>query len=300
MTVRGDVAERLSSWLGLLSLVVRNNPDGDVYDMLARPDVVHLMEIGLEHAEELVRRELFRAWPSGTSPYRASLERDISRAYGEARAQLREAAVRAFREVPREEFIPGVHQPGENPAMAAAVRRAHMVVRQASSAVHYLGFRNEMTVDVARTRWLGEALLASADAGQLKKWVCRKDAKDRPDSRVCEWCRRLDAMPAIPADQQFVSGEYAGSRRPPRIYYDLMCPPRHPRCRCRIILVRITGVQGSPALLRGKESAPAAYVTADHIRSMPEDSYQALREFHHAALHELGQVLRRHREVGRS
>lgn len=251
------------------------------------------MEHGLESAERYVRQELDRVWPSGLSPYRASLERDVTRAYSEALAQLRQAAVTGYAGVPPAWFIPGVHQPGENPAMAAADRRARLVVTTASAAVHYLGFRNEMTVDVARTRRLGEEVLAAASDGQLKKWVCRKDADGRPDSRVCYWCRRLDAMPAIPVGQQFDPGGYAGSRRPPGIYYDLMCPPRHPRCRCRIILVRA----GAAVPLQGR-AVPVPYVSADHIRSMPEDRYQALREFHHAALHELGQVLLKHREVG--
>jgi hypothetical protein len=272
--------------------VVRNNPGGDIYDILARPDIAGDLDRQLSVARLRAEAELGRAWPAAADlrlPYRARLESDLVRAYYEAASELRQAAIEAYQSVPSASFIPGVTRPGDNPMMEAANRRADEVARRTSAAAWRLGLRNQLTVEVAATRRAGEEVLARAEQGMLKKW------KTRGDLKVCEWCRYLASQPAIPVDQEF-SYDYAprSRRQPPRIYLDLMCPPSHPRCRCRIILVR----PGSSEELAVDHGESPLFIPAQSVRTLPEDRYQALREFHSAAMHELGQVLRRHREAG--
>jgi hypothetical protein len=224
---------------------------------------------------------------------------DIARLYATAEATLREAALSGFRSVPDGVFIPGASTVGSNPAMEAAQRRAQEVQRRVASAVWSLGFRNDMTVSVAPVRKRGESVLAEAaeaGPGWEVKWVCRKGPDGRPDPRVCHWCRLLDAMGPIPIGTEFPAGAPVGGRRPPRVYFNLRCPPRHPRCRCRIILVRAGGGRDADEGADQATASPALFISADDIRSMPAARYDALADFHSAALHELGQVIRHHRQ----
>lgn len=294
MSLQSEVVAALGSWISLLGTVVRNNPNGDVYDMLARPDLSGLLSGDLATAEALVMAAFEVAWPpSDPTPYRASLEGDIQRAYAEAPAVLRAAAIAAYQSVPPVPFVRGQHPPGTNPNMEAAIKRAAAVEKAVTAAAAYLAFRNQMTVDVAAVRYRTEHVIHDGNDGWLKKWVCRKDAAGQPDARVCDWCRMLDAMGPIPIGEEFPAGDMVGNRRPPRVYFDLLGPPRHPRCRCRIILVR-AGASGSVF-----SPAPVQLISADSVRHMSPDRYGALRDFHRAALHELGQVLRKHhQEVG--
>jgi hypothetical protein len=295
MTLQREVAGQFGSWVALLESVTRNNPQADPYDLLARPDVMRAMERSLANAQAKAQASLDKAWPPGSSRYRDRLQQDVEQAYVQAPAAMRAAFAQAFYSVQAGTFVPGVSTPGTNPVMRAAEQRATAVRNQLSSAAWHLGFRNEMTESVAGVRRAGEAVLAGAEPGWMKKWECRKDSRGRPDKRVCGWCRALDAMPAVPVEQEFPEGDYIGTRRPPRVYVDLSCPPRHPRCRCRIILVR----SGTPSPAPSPREAPDLFVSADDVRAMSEGRYEALRGFHHAAVHELGQVLQKHREVGR-
>jgi hypothetical protein len=268
--------------------------------MLARPDIAGHLEAGLAEAQGLAENALATAWPSDASPYRASLAADIARIYSTSEAVLRQAAVDGFRLIPQEVFVPGVSAPGSNPQMEAALRRSQEVQRRVASAIWQLGLRNSLTASVAPVRRQGEAVLADATEagpGWEVKWVCKKDAAGQPDSRVCHWCRLLDAMGPIPIGTEFPAGVPVGGMRPPRVYFNLRCPPRHPRCRCRIILVRAGGGQTSTTVSAG--TAPALFISSDDIRAMPAARYDALTDFHSAALHELGQVIRQHRQ-GRS
>jgi hypothetical protein len=297
VSLQSDIAGRLALWSDLLVTVVRNNPYGDIYDMLARPDISGALENGLAEAEALAESALAKAWSPGSSPYRASLVADIARLYATAATALREAAIIGFRSVPDGVFIPGVSAPGSNPAMEAAQRRAQEVQRRVVSAVWRLGLRNSLTASVAPVRKQGESVLAdAAEAGPEweVKWVCRKGPDGRPDKRVCHWCRALDAMGPIPIGTEFPAGDPVGGRRPPRVYFNLRCPPRHPRCRCRIILVRAGTAQEAASTTA--VVVPALFISADDIRAMPADRYHALADFHGAALHELGQVIRHHRQ----
>lgn len=298
MSVQSEVAAGLGGWDQLIAAVVGNNPRADIYDLLGRPDVASLLREELAADRALVEVALLTAWPiPPPSLYRDRLEGDIATAYDQAEAVMRGAAVQAFYSITAGEFIPGVSVPGSNPVMEAARARQRAVAQAVAAAALWLGFRNEMTIEVARVRHRAELVLAEgAGSGWLKKWECRKDAAGRPDHRVCDWCRRLDALPAIPLWQEFSYGGYMGRRRPPNVYYDLQCPPRHPRCRCRIILLR-AGAPPSPQQ-PAAAAAPVLFIPAESVRTMPEDRYQALRDFHRAALHELGQVLRKHSEVG--
>jgi hypothetical protein len=167
---------------------------------------------------------------------------------------------------------------------------------------------------------LGGALAREA-AGEklLKRWKAHVESPS-----CCHWCRKLNGV-TIPLRESFASylggpaampqsrtrrvatqagqekyGLPAGSRiiytNPPRPYRGrLQGPLLHPGCRCRLEIVRA----GSPPEVPPDEGpAPGGFVSADNIRGMPEDTYQADLAFLQAAVYELDQMLKRLAEGG--
>jgi hypothetical protein len=250
-------------WVAMVARLVRADPGADIYAILASQAVSGELTRRLGQAQARAEAALNKAWPVAVSPYRARLVSDIRRAYEMAPGKLREEAVRAFQAAPPE-------------------RRADAVSRKAAVEGWHLGLRNELTVAVAQTRREGEDVLARAESWQYKEWVTRRDPK------VCEWCRLLASLGAIPVDQEFSYGTVTGWRQPPRVYLNLLSPPAHPRCRCRIMLVRAGGVR-----LVNPVPEQYLFMSAGLVRAVPEARYQALYDFHSAALRELGQELRR-------
>lgn len=278
--LRDEVTRLLGPWMRLLTLVVQNNPRADIYDLLARPDVARLLEGALDIAQREATAAVERAWSTDTSSaYRQALLADVTRAYAGAAAQLRTVAVSAAATVPPEPFQPGVHRPGTNPDAAAAMARARAVQAAVAAAVRWLGYRNDLTVSVARTRHATEAEIAEGLKleGWLKKWRSRRDRK------VCPWCRVLDMAPAIPLDQEFTTEAIRG-HAPPRVYLDLLGPPLHPHCRCKLVLVRASEVAASR-----ETSQPDGWrlLSASDVRAMDPVRYQVVRTFYGEAVRHL-------------
>lgn len=289
--MRERVLELLSAWIALLSQVVQNNPYGDIYDLLARPDVTRLLERGISQARVDALAALNDAWPDTSSAYYQALRADIERAYAEASGSLRDTAVAAASTVPQVGFVPGVHRPGSNPSHEAAISRARAVRAAVTAAVMWLGYRNDLTVSVARTRVATERRLAEGrrQSGVLKRWVSRKDSK------VCPWCRWLDSQDPIPIDAEFSRPPNIGGHAGPRIYLDLLGPPLHPRCRCRLVLVPAREIQAARA---NRDPDPmldppeAWSIDAESVRAIPPGRYNTIKAFMHESVREL--VSRRH------
>lgn len=286
MRLRDQVSGFLAPWVQLLARVVANNPRGDVYDLLARSDVSHRLEQGLRVSHIAALDELQRAWAADVgSSYRRALLADLDRSYAEAEALLRAAAVRAAGRVPPEEFVPGLHPPGGNPAAEAALRRAREVAADVTAAVRYMGWRSELTVKAARTRHAAEALLREEPgSGWAKQWVSRQDDK------VCPWCRWLDGQ-LMPADQEFGPLPDIGGHQPPRVYQDLLAPPCHPQCRCHIVLVRASEVaasnQSGVSVVTAGLTPNTTWISAADVRAMPAGRYEVLTAFYREAVRKL-------------
>lgn len=275
MSVSSEVAARFGRWVRLVTAGLQGG--GDPYEVLARPDVSVAWLADLEAARSLALGRFAAAWPPAASAYREGLLRDIESAYAAEAAVIRAAVIRAWRAA------------GGQPEGSGAARRA------AEQEIMWLALRNELTVSVAGTRSAGESALAEAGPGDSKKWSCRKGKDGKPDERVCEWCRYLDSLPAIPARQEFSLAGHRSSRRPPRVYRDLLVPPCHPNCRCIIILVRPAtlglgpvGLSHPPDHLASPASLAGRFIAAASVRSLPEGRYRALRDFYAGSMRVLG------------
>ena len=296
-----------------LALLTENNPKGTAASLLARPDVEAVLRDALDQGRQAAEDAVRQAW--GSAPHTEYLDwllADVEVAY-RSLAMLRADIRDAWASVPQAAFQPGVTPPGTNPSMAAAHRRAEAVSTAVASYGAGIALRNSLSVEVALTASRTAREIAGGEqlerTGQQvwKEWRC---SKSPPDERTCHWCRALHGM-AIPLSASFPAGTptdltgHGRLTRPPRLYHRVLKgPPRHPRCRCRIVVVthlpRVpSGTSGSQE--RASEgtgdaapnmSAPG-FLAATDIREMPEDRFQALIHFLEAAVHELGQVVGR-------
>jgi hypothetical protein len=300
-----------------VALLTENNPKGNVSAVLSRPDVDAVLTQALDQGRELAAEAVREAWGAGPrTEYLDWLLADVDRSY-DSLSVLRTAVREAWHSVPPEDFQPGITQPGVNPAMEAARRRAEAVRSAVMAHASGVALRNRLSAEVAATAAQTAARIADGEEEELaggkawKQWRCRQSP---PDDRTCHWCRALHGM-VIPLHASFPAGEPADLTghghltRPPRVYRGkLKGPPRHPRCRCRIVILTslpdVLSERGSqePTTNAGigdaapNTSAPV-FLAAAQVREMPEGKFQALTHFLEAAVHELGQVLDRLRRL---
>jgi hypothetical protein len=314
-----------------VSLLVQNNPAGAAGELLSRPDVDAVLADTLDRAREAAAEAVRQEWAAGGGPqhdYLSWLTDDVDRSY-EALGRLRTEIRRAHAAVPQRHFEPGTSTPGTAPAAESARERAAAVRDAVLHTGSELAQRSRLTLEVASAaavtfREIEEGTQqAMAGAHVWKQWQCRSWPAP-PDARTCHWCRALNGFivplhgnfpPGSPAD---LSG-HGRLTRPPRLYRGMLQgPPRHPRCRCRIKILRQlpaspvpsgTGGQGGAAAAAPLHGAvgrtgppggledPGSLLAAADIRALPEDKYQALAAFLKAATHELGQAVARLRKV---
>jgi hypothetical protein len=279
--VRAAVQAALAPAARYVALVVRNNPLGTAAQLLARPDIDATLAEALAEAHaavaDLVEQAWFTTGAAADATYRHLMD-DVARQYASLshlRALIRQAHAAA--------------QPDGRPA---AVRDAILAfARQVSLRSRLTAVVAEQAARAAVTLADGHARLAAGEKVR-KRWLAREGA--------CRWCRNLHGV-TIAMGESFLPhlggpADLSGHghlTQPPRPYRgELQGPPLHPQCRCRLMVVTEAGP--GPAVRR--EPAPPgreALFTAAQIRAMPDQRYRALIAFLRAAVHELGQVLRR-------
>lgn len=287
-----------------VATIAANNPAATASFALGRPDIDTVLQQALDSAAEIADEAVREAW--GSAPMGTYLEWlliDVERQY-QGLAALKADIRAAWNSVPKAVFVPGVTPPGTNPTTQAGHARA-LAIRDAilgygSSAA----MRSRLTAEVAATAAATARELAEgqerAEAGEqvYKQW---RTSHQPPDAHTCHWCRNLNGV-TVPLGASFPAGEAAdltGHGRltqPPRLYHKrLPGPPRHPRCRCRIVIV-----SGPVSAVQGIAAAPQpvqGFLEASDVRDLPGDQYQALTSFLEGASHELGKALARLREA---
>lgn len=302
-----------------LSVVIRNNTHASVGSLLARPDISGQLAQSLAAAHGTARHLAEQAWArSGASPYGDMLHAllsDIDAAYAAAPAAFTTAISQAYESVPAREFVPGESEPGSNPAVEASVQRAQEVSAAIRDQASRLALRNQLTVQVASAGGLSARVLAEGRDRQAAGERVMKRWRSRRLPSTCRWCLVLDGV-TVGLDEQFPHGGAVELKpgiatQPPAVYLGtLPGPPRHPHCFCWLELVTVPGARPlSPVVSPGAQEPPAAvqagsrsgphlnqdqrFLRASEIAALPESRYRALAAFLQAAVHELGQVLRK-------
>ena len=326
------VAAPLAEAATYLALITRANPLGSADDLLRRPDADAILREALDEGREAAMAYIEQAWlgagADGLHPSYARLQADAARVFGSL-AHLRGLVRRAYASVPHERFVPGVTEPGRNPAAEAADRRADAVSAAVRRWAFQAGRRVRMSLSAAEGLGRTAALLESARISEQAGERVRKRWARNPSSASCIWCRRLDGVTiAISASfAPYLGGPVAlpqsGSRRvatpagaaryklpagapiilthPPRLYHgDLQGPLLHPFCECRLEIVRhpgglavpSSGGREEPAGQQPISRAAGGFLAASDVRAMPEDQYQADLALLRAAVIELGRAMR--------
>lgn len=309
---------------GYLALVTRNNPEGTADALLRRPDTDAVLREALDEARAAAEDVVRQAWYSagdvtGDDETLGHLLDDIGRIFGDL-AHLRGLVRHAHASVPSRRFIPGEH-----PSQRAAEERAGAVRDALLKWGRQAALRARMAVHMAEGAGAAAAVLADATRRAAQGEKLRKRWRAHTESPTCcYWCRRLNGVTiglresfapylggpvAMPQSQARHVATLAGERKyglpagrkvvltqPPRPYHGrLQGPLLHPFCRCELEIVRTGDTAAVPP---DEGQAPAGFVSADDVRDMPEDEYQADRAFLQAAVHELDQLLKRLAEGG--
>jgi hypothetical protein len=245
-----------------------------------------------------------------SSLYLEAVRGRVSLAFQQARGDL-EASVRAAHGSLQPP--PGPPQ-SPNPSSALAALRAQASRVAFSRAVDRLALRSSLSASVSVQRGYSESqltaarLLASAHPDLLVTKTWRSTSAE-----PCPFCVQLSGL-ALPLDQPFPAAEPASGFSPPAVFHDLQCPPRHPNCRCRLV-ISVTAAPPppptapppspkAPTPVRDTLSAPVvrlrpptsySTLSAAQVRSMPEAKYSALVSFFSGAAAQLKRLLGRPR-----
>ena len=319
------VRQALAEAAGYLAQVTGTNPKGSADALLARPDTDAVLRQALETARQAAGEAVRRQWEaSGAGEGHETLGHllaDVDRIFGSL-AHLHGIVRRAHASVPQRHFVRGVSRPGSSPQMEAAAQRALAVQAALLNWGRQAALRAVLAERAAEgggrtAATLAEALRREARGEQLlKRWTA-----DVSSPTCCLWCRRLHGVTiglresfipylggpvAMPRARDRRVATRAGERRyglpvgtpiiytqPPRPYRGrLQGPLLHPRCRCRLEIIRA----GAPAVTSpqdGGGAGHAPFISADDIRDMSEQDYQADLAFAQAAVLELDHVLKR-------
>lgn len=281
-----------------LSLVTRNNPHGSAEGLLSRPDVAAVLSDTFDEARSRAFTAVQDAWGQHdpeTSGLLAELLADAERAYSRQALALLHAEVRqAWDSVPPRVFVPGVTEPGANPALESAAERAQAVQDAVEDFARRAALRNGLSADVAAGMAGTLEVLADAPPGARKRWRAHVDSPS-----CCFWCRRLHGV-TLPLHASFapylgLPADLTGHghlTQPPKPYRGwLQGPPAHPHCACYLEIIP-PGEEPEPvSQMAARESS--GFVSASDIRALPEGKYRSLTAFLRAAVYELGQVLSR-------
>jgi hypothetical protein len=209
---------------------------------------------------------------------------DVKRAFGHAKFDLAEA-VRAAHD--------GIS--GDNPTELRVAAMSEAIDR----AVRRLGVRVTAAAVVAVHRGFTDAHLAAYTAyAEAHPHFTLSKTWRATSADPCPSCAALHGV-TLPLDQEFDHTATTDPHfTPPKVYRDLLGPPRHVRCRCRLD-INLSGASEKLRQTVGK-AAPATntYLGASEIRLMPSASYRALVAFLSAALRTARRLARRIRRGG--
>ncbi len=162
-------------------------------------------------------------------------------------------------------------------------------------AVRRLSARVQASTVVVETRSRSEAQLQVYREFQLQNSSLRiKKEWEATSATPCPACAALHGT-IIDLDEEFDPlATTSSSFSLPRVYMNLLTPPRHVRCRCRVKLV----VDFDDLAQRVLTETPPIrnyFMSADDVRSMTNIKYRSLVSFVKAAFNRVRRLIRRRR-----
>jgi SPP1 gp7 family putative phage head morphogenesis protein len=202
LSAADDWTTAINDGLEHVLLVLGNNPDRNIAEILMRPDVQEaLQSAGMDGAQAAIH-SISQVWVEEgapvDSPFLHSILGDMER-NGRTFAPRMTSAIQA----------------GDRDKVEQIILRDRLRAAAAEAT--------------ARTRAQAEAALAQMEQNGVThvKWVATVD------NRTCSACLALNGeIVAIRTQFDHLAGELTTP-----VYRDLIAPPRHPNCRCRLVPV---------------------------------------------------------------
>lgn len=290
LAVSPTIAQQLSS-------VVASNPSLSVSEILTRVDVVTTINTAITTARTQIESEL-RAGHSAAALLGDQISRKEFAALGEAlptpdRAPSTAYLASILNDVQRmthefaedlgsrmaEIFVATKAPPNSSNAhYALGQARAARIPDVVERVTRRLAARARASASVLPIRTIAETQLGyyQAFSGQhpgmrlAKRW-------QTTSVKPCPACVALNGI-TIPLHVEFPRFLSAASGFTlPKVYFDLQGPPRHPQCRCKLLLVIEPEDEELIQALNGP--VPYAEMTAEQVREMPLTKYQAFISF---------------------
>lgn len=304
--VRDRISQSIDAFLSYAAAIGINNPNQSPVQVFARPDVEAFWYDQLAGLQKDLAGRITDGFYSAVdlsgadrqavdTGYLQSVLADLQGYLGSWSGKVVPAAQAAYNSVPAAtSYQQGGTSlnVGRDTAVARwnAVRESGSQPVNGTSPVTDISKRSQAGIAAATHRGYSEGQLAQAAAqagpaglsGVKKVWVANF-AQD-PERGPCLTCIALHGQ-VRELHEQFDSAATFGTKALP-VYRDLLGPPRHSRCRCKIVLISGADTeQDAAAVSQGMqdyaaESAASNWATqgftSGQVRNVPEGLFRAI------------------------
>jgi hypothetical protein len=240
----------VANFITQVNLVAINNPDMTADQVLARPDVKESLQVSLREAQDASWAAILEGAQAAAklaessseaelkslglddsgldwieSSFQSSIKEDLARNYKLLSATVQQKVRDGF-------ALPVNVEGSSNQPKAAATRRTFAASTLVERSAQALSNRAAASASSLVNRSYTDYQLLKAPPGSYKMWVANFQRANSP----CLTCAALHGT-TIPLQEEF-DPEMSFESKPPAIYQNLLGPPRHPNCRCRIVIVR--------------------------------------------------------------
>ena len=214
--------------------------------------------------------------------YLDAVNQDLTNYLATLDSQVRSAVWNAYNQI---DWVPSYAQGGTstNVPHDTAVKRWDTASDSQSAVVTDISRRAHAGISAATHRGYTEGQLSTiTDTSMLKMWVA--NFAQPPERGPCLTCIALHGM-TIPVTEQFPA-EVTYAAKPLGVYRDLLGPPRHPNCRCKLVFFA-AGQEHEPVSKKMNEYAMDVVTstmattgfTAKQVRALPEPLFERLWRF---------------------
>ena len=214
--------------------------------------------------------------------YLDAVNQDLTNYLATLDSQVRAAVWNAYNQI---DWVPSYAQGGTstNVPHDTAVKRWDTASDSQSAVVTDISRRAHAGISAATHRGYTEGQLSTiTDTSMLKMWVA--NFAQPPERGPCLTCIALHGM-TIPVTEQFPA-EVTYAAKPLGVYRDLLGPPRHPNCRCKLVFFA-AGQEHEPVSKKMNEYAMDVVTstmattgfTAKQVRALPEPLFERLWRF---------------------
>lgn len=247
-------------------------------EQIQASDNVHAIVDSIEDAARVQISQAFEAWDAGlldAQTVRHRLERVVRDSY-------RSSVAVAVAHAQTQTDIPG-WKPKDRVFVTPYLKellsdvrrnlREYKAAGKTEEARRRAILRMSHSAGVAAQRGYTDALISAyaelVESGMevRKVWV----AHITPEHTPCEDCLALHGTEA-PLREQF---PHTGFRDP---YIDLLGPPKHPNCRCRLVILVVT-LENALEDLDLPNPTPPQSMSSEQVRSMPKTLFMSILAF---------------------